>query len=125
MAIRIQKWPILEFLGITEKDYDIYAKINKLLAVEGAKFRFWMTKTQVLSYFTDDERERAEIVLDAFSDVQLIHRRYDVFRDRNNAGIKINTPCYSLYSAAELEGIHGWCDSDSNETAPKELLTDD
>lgn len=125
MAIRFQKWPILEFLGITEKDYDIYAKINKLLFVEGVKFRFWMTKEQVLSFFPEEERERAEIILDAFSDVQLIQRRYDVLNDKDIRGLKPNTPCYSLYTAAELEAIHGHCDDSDLEIAPKELLTDD
>lgn len=122
MAIRFEKWPILEALGITEEDYKIYSEINKLLYTYAVRLDFWPTRKEVLSNFSEEEREHAGFVLDAFSDVRLIDRRYMEMRDKYGEYNR-NTPCYSLYTAAELEEIHGWCDSHSKEAAPKELLT--
>lgn len=124
MALRFQKWPILEFLGVTKEDYEIYRELNSLLYTYAVRKKFYPTKKEVLSNFSEAERERAGFVLDAFADVQLIERRYLEMRD-NDGEYNRNTPCYSLYTAAELEEIHGWCDANSEETAPKELLTDD
>lgn len=124
MAIRFQKWPILEFLGVTKEDYEIYQELNGLLYTYAVQKKFWPTKKEVLSNFSEEERERVGFVLDAFSDVQLIDRAYREMRDKDG-DYNRNTPCYSLYSAAELEEIHGWCEANSEEAAPKELLTDD
>lgn len=124
MAIRFERWSILEFLGVTKEDHEIYGELNSLLYTYAVQKKFWPTKKEILSNFSEAERERAGFVLDAFADVQLIDRRYLEMRDKDGEYNR-NTPCYSLYSADELEEIHGWCATTSEEAAPKELLTDD
>lgn len=120
MAIRFRKWSILEFLGVTKEDYEIYRELNSLLYTYTVQQKFWPTKKEILSNFSEAERERAEFVLDAFADVQLIYRIYPKIRDMDG-----EYPVYSLYTAAELEEIHGRCEAGSDESVPKELLTDD
>ena len=124
MAIRFEKWSILEFLGVTKEDHEIYGELNSLLYTYAVQKKFWPTKKEILSNFSEEDRERAGFVLDAFSDVQMIYRVYREMRDKDGEYNR-NTPCYSLYTAAELEEIHGWCEAGSDESAPKELLTDD
>lgn len=124
MAIRFQRWNILEALGIVENDSEIWEELNKLLFTYACQHKWNPTRKEILSNFSEEERERAGIVLDAFADVQLIDRKYIEMRDKDGEYNR-NTPCYNLYSMAELEEIHGWCKSDDEEAAPKELMTED
>lgn len=101
--INFQREHILEFLGVTDEEWDgLYSTVNTVLYFLGAHGSLWNTKEQVQSYFDDSEKEEVSKILDAFSDVQLFHRCY--FPNENDEYI----PKYSLYTEKELREIHGY-----------------
>ena len=124
MAIRFQRWYILEALGLTEKDHEIWEELNQLLFSYACQRKFYPTRKEILSNISVEKRKRAGIVLDAFADVQLVERVYREMRDKDGEYNR-NTPCYNLYTAAELEEIHGWCSNEEADEISKELKTDD
>ena len=49
MAIRFEKWSILEFLGVTKEDHEIYGELNSLLYNYAVQKKFWPTKKEILA----------------------------------------------------------------------------